>query len=94
MTIEYFKETNSSLYDILLEMFKRVNADLDLELTSGWFSKYSWSKEDEDSFKSWLSNYVKDKKIWYALTNRIYLNKKLRERFANDFVFQYGWKIN
>ena len=61
--------------------------------SSDWYLKHEWSKEQQDEFSEWLQKYLKDGKIaWRELTNMSSSNKKNRKRFANEFIFQYGWK--
>ena len=59
---------------------------------SDWFREYSWSKGEEEEFKKWLIKYlVKNWKGVVAVHTQP--NKRIREKAANEFIFNYGWKI-
>ena len=60
-----------------------------------WFQDYKWSKETEDHFTKWLSEYfygiiVAQKELY----SRSSMRKKECEDAALGFVFQYGWALN
>lgn len=86
---------NMYLKAILTKMCDMVNVKFD-EIDfkgSDWYLKHEWSKEQQDEFSEWLQKYLNDGKIaWRELTNMNSSNKKNRKRFANEFIFQYGWK--
>jgi hypothetical protein len=87
---------NDHLKVVMTEMCSRVGVELKkVDFGSaGWFSKHTWSREEEDSFVSWLSDYVY--KNSYARKDLTTIKIKSRDkcnRFAKSFVFQYGWKV-
>lgn len=85
---------NEYLKIILKEMCKRVGADYDkIDFKSkGWFRKYSWREKDEEDFKQWLIEFLnKNKKAKQELM-RLHSHKSFYEKFANQFLFNYGWK--
>lgn len=76
----------------LKEMCSRVNAkyeDVDFQ-ENWWFMNYSWTKEQEDDYLKWLTNYLKPIKVRSVFTDfpRIYKEDKV----ASWFVLNYGWK--
>lgn len=61
----------------------------------GWYSKYSWTKEQESNFKLWFLEYLKGNKEarQYMLEYSIHPIKQFMIQAVNQFVFKYGWKI-
>jgi len=86
---------NKYLKEILIEMCKRVNAkyeDIDFKKEQ-WFLEYEWTNEEEASFINWLVDYMKqNKEARDTLMMFPRNNKRDLERFANSFIFNYGWK--
>lgn len=86
---------NKKLEPILKEMCKRVNvkySDVDFT-TSDWYTKHSWTEEEEDDFKVWLSEWIKNnKKDAKLLWSSHRFTKKNRQGMAAGFAFNYGWK--
>jgi len=86
---------NKYLKEILIEMCKRVNAkyeDIDFKKEQ-WFLEYEWTNEEETSFINWLVDYMKqNKEARDTLMMFPRNNKRDLERFANSFIFNYGWK--
>ena len=86
---------NKYLKEILIEMCKRVNAkyeDIDFKKEQ-WFLEYEWTNEEEASFINWLVDYMKqNKEVRDTLMMFPRNNKRDLERFANSFIFNYGWK--
>lgn len=69
-----------------------INLDLPF-----WFHEHTWTSEQENEFKSWLYNTLKtDKSMVKSLTKNTNLGKtkEAREKLVNEFVFNYGWKVN
>ena len=80
---------------VLKEMCRRVKAPLSIiNKDSQWFTKYTWSSKEEDSFKVWMLDYLinnKDARIEF-LAHPI-KNKKALTRVINWFILNYGWSI-
>ena len=58
-----------------------------------WFWDYEWTNEQQNEFIEWLTDYMKDnKEARNDLMQRPSSVKKILERFAREFVFNYGWK--
>ena len=70
-----------------------VNADYDLELSNDWYYKYEWTKEQENEFKDWLVEILKDTKIMKELAGHKMVNLAMRTKVANAFILNYGWKV-
>jgi hypothetical protein len=87
---------NTYLKEVLTEMCSRVGIEfntVDFD-SSAWFRKFTWSREEEDSFVSWLSDYVyKNAEARKDLTTIRIKSRDKCNRFAKSFVFQYGWKV-
>jgi hypothetical protein len=80
---------------ILEKMFDSVGVIFteDFCKTPNWFMKYSWTREQEDTFRKWLIEYLyQDIEARKELMSYAYKNKKSCERAANEFLFNYGWK--
>ena len=73
----------------LKEMFKRVGENYEksyLLLTQeDWYRSKTWTQEEEDDFKDWMTVYLqKHKKDWTSLTI---------EREIAWFLLMWGWSI-
>ncbi len=72
--------------DCLKEMFKRVGEKYPNEkLTSQdkWYDKHSWTPEEENDFRNWMTKFLKKKHRW---------NKKMIESEIAMFLLMWGWK--
>lgn len=73
--------------DALAEMFDRVGETYpNKKLTDqpGWYTMRSWTDEEEQDFREWLTKKIK--KAWPYLTE-----KKVAMEVAM-FLLQWGWK--
>lgn len=68
---------------VLSEDFKKINFK-----KKNWFKKYTWTAKTEERFIEWLTEHLK--KNWKGLVDTKPINKKLREKIANEFVGNYG----
>ena len=87
---------NQYLEIILKEMCNRVNADYDkIDFKSeNWYIQYSWTEIEEDDFIDWLSKFLKkNKKACKALMSSRSYTKKIIKQAAEEFIWNYGWKI-
>jgi len=87
---------NKYLKKILETMCQEVGADFEKMnfKQQDWFWEYSWTEGQEESFKSWLIDYLKEnKEARYSLMNIPSSDKKILERFVNQFLLNYGWKL-
>jgi hypothetical protein len=84
------------LEEILRKMCEYVAADFDKInfKEERWFLKYTWSNDEENSFKEWLAKYFLEN--YKARKELLYLprikNKKYIYGVADHFIFNYGWK--
>lgn len=81
---------------ILKEMCIRVGADYDkINFTKdGWYSRHSWTEDEQDSFNKWLSKYlVNNKKISRVLYGITFRSLKSTKKAVDMFSLCYGWKI-
>ena len=66
---------------------------------NGWFSKYTWTKGDQELFKQWLIAYFQDKKEGkkrieaIAKFPNITKNKKAIERLVDWLILQYAFRV-
>ena len=90
-------EFGKHLKIILTEMCNRVNAnydDIDFK-QHDWYYTYSWTKEEEKEFISWLARYLYNNKE----ARLELLNNSIRKviykcnLYAMTFAFNYGWKF-
>ena len=87
---------------IFKEMCRRVGADISAvekgfvsspEHDSKWYTRYSWSEEEEMNFVEWLADYLYNSgEARREITNSGLRNKRHLRRVANEFVFIWGWR--
>jgi len=90
-----FKGLPEFLYTILVEMCARVGADInELDFKKeNWYTQYSWTKEEEDSFSEWMIDYLyKNKEARERIMRFPRKNKKEIEKVVETFLFDFGWK--
>lgn len=88
---------NKYLKTILQEICQRVGADYKSMnfKKRNWFHDYSWSEKQEEDFKNWLIDYLKNnKEARSELMSIPSSNKQILTRFASEFLFNYGWKLH
>lgn len=80
---------------ILEEMCQRVGADfekIDFKKPT-WFQDYVWTQEVENDFKEWLTKFLeKNKEARTELVAFPFLKNSV-EKFSDEFITMYGWKI-
>jgi len=87
--IDILKEKH--LKKILEEMCRRVGANYSVVNSSeDWYLKYSWTKSQENDFRNWLFNYLKNNKEARKSFGLLSDDKEI-EKFVDMFIFQYGW---
>ena len=79
---------------ILFKMCKVVGANyykINFSETD-WFVRYSWTKEREEEFRIWMTEFLKRKDVrgHFKLNSRS--TKKERTKIAYDFTWIHGWK--
>jgi len=81
---------------IMREMCRRVDADYDSinfkDDNDPYYSKYEWTKEEQDDFEDWLINLFLTSKKDYKNMSVFRNNKKNRKIVASQFISIYGWK--
>lgn len=85
------------LLDVLKEMCKRVNVDynkIDFKKPN-WFLDYSWTEEEENDFSDWLVKQLsKDEELRQEVMDSFsWKDEKRLKKVADEFVFNYGWKL-
>jgi hypothetical protein len=86
----------NALNYIFREMFYTVGKKYDLKLLKkkDWFTKYSWTQEQQETFRQWLETQLyKQKSLFYALSNSTRCTKPACKKLSGEFIFSYGWKI-
>ena len=71
----------------LKEMFRRVGRKYpDKKFTDqpDWFTKVTWTKKQEDSFRVWMTKLLTKKCKWW--------NKKSIDKEISMFLLMWGWK--
>jgi hypothetical protein len=89
-------EFGKHLQVVIREMCERVGVDADKQLFNhNWFWTATWTKAEEDSFRDWLAEYVYNsaeaRRELMAFPRR---NKPYCKKLADEFVWQYGWKVS
>ena len=87
---------NKYLKIILIKQCKSVGADYDKInfKKNDWYWDYEWTQDKEQEFKLWLIDYIKNnKEARNDLMSIPSTNKKFLEKFADQFILNYGWKI-
>jgi hypothetical protein len=81
---------------VLKEMCSKVGAkykSIDFK-KENWYYEYSWSREVEKEFVTWLTEYLyKDIQARKAIMEYPIKRKKSCEKAAEAFVFNYGWGL-
>jgi len=88
---------NPQIKVVLTEMFKKVGLEFseDLVKEDGWYWKCTWTNKAEDEFRQWFVDYLYNnvaarKAIMsYPKKNKVYIR-----RVVEEFIWQYGWKVN
>jgi hypothetical protein len=81
---------------IMKEMFKRVGEQWDEEYPKQkqWFSKHSWTQEEQNDFNKWMVDYLYNnlEARKQVLTSRV-KNKRMIQKAVNWFLLDFGWKL-
>lgn len=81
---------------ILTEMCSRVGVKLrDVDWDNhNWYWLYGWTEKEQDDFRDWLADYMLDNRgARKELSTIVTKNRKHCEQFADEFIWQYGWKV-
>jgi hypothetical protein len=93
--MEKFKQ-KPHLKRILKEMCKRVGTSIDkVNFTKpGWFTKHSWTEQEQEDFMKWLIDYLSESRLARVeILNIPISDSRTIERAASLFIFEYGWKL-
>jgi len=80
---------------ILTEMFRRVNAEFTPDFTKAeaWYYAYEWTREEEQEFVDWLSDYLfHNKEARHEIMNFPIRNKNKCRNAAMQFNAWFGWR--
>lgn len=79
------RNRTSRIEDVLEKLFEVVGQEYseDFCKESEWYLKYSWTEEQEESFKDWLISYIR---------NKDKTTIKEAKRQAGLIILNYGWK--
>jgi hypothetical protein len=91
------EQFNEGLQKVMRKMFSYVDADInetDFHET-GWYSKYSWTEEEQEECIDWMINELNTSKVFREdiLKKPTWKNKRNYEKAAHEFTFQYGWAV-
>lgn len=95
--MEKNKKMSKYLKIILSEMCTYVDTTFDsVDFNKeGWFHNYFWTTEAEEKFLSWLEDFLYNnaeaRREVMMFPNK---NKRGIKRFAEMFVFNYGWVVH
>ena len=88
------KDLGTHTRHVLKVMHDKVGAPFKDVTSENWFHKYYWTSKQQDEFIEWLAQYVMDnKEARHEMCSWKSKNKKMMKKFAQEFVFQYGWII-
>lgn len=59
-----------------------------------WFYEHAWTEEQEAEFVEWLADFLHSNKEARLLFEMWRGDKKTCRRYAEGFVWNYGWKVN
>ena len=91
------KPFNTHLSYVLSEMCRIVGVkyeEFDFGKTD-WFLDHTWTDKQQEEFSDWLTLYLKNTKgakKELAMYPRVLGSKAQLKKFANQFIFAYGWK--
>ena len=88
---------NDGYRRVLLEMCRRVGVKFnEIDFSDEyWYETCSWSEDDQSDFVRWLADeLMEDKNLREDLLERPHhLTYDRALKAAQEFVFNYGWKI-
>lgn len=59
-----------------------------------WYTATSWTIQRQDTFKSWMINYLMNNKdARFEIMAYPRKDKKLITKVVNEFIIWYGWRI-
>jgi len=82
------RPTHQQTFDeCLREMFRRVGLRYTEKFCkqNDWYRKRSWSEGEENSFKVWVVDLLRQRYRW---------NKKQSMKEAGMFLLNYGWRFS
>ena len=85
---------------ILTEMCSRVGCTLDdisdrKDPESSWFQRYTWTDTEETSFRTWLGDYLfTSAAARKEVMAHPYKSKKNCRKTADQFVYNFGWRVS
>jgi hypothetical protein len=82
--------------EVLEEMHKRVGVPFSSDSCNEeeWYTKHTWTQEEQDSFTEWLANYLhKNIPAQREMYDTVARSKKECKKRATYFVFSYGWQL-
>ena len=81
-----YRFTEQNLKEIIKHMFDIAWIEFisleELNKDENWFTNNTYTQEQEDEFREWLTNYLKDYTIKYRL-----------EKEVENFILNYGLKV-
>lgn len=88
-----YERGNRPHLDAVLDKMCEVVGAEDVDFNAqNWFWQHSWTQEQEDEFKDWLTDYLRNRAAQVELMSYPRGAKKDRKLFAEAFIWNYGWK--
>ena len=85
---QYVKEVLTKQCEIVGAKYEDIDFDDDL-----WFFQHEWTKEQEAEFIRWTTEYLMTNKEARAAIMQVPIrSKKICNKAANAFAFNFGWK--
>ena len=93
---ETFEQFDEHIKEILTKMCEFVGTTpdkVDFDARD-WYWQYQWTEEEQEKFKKWLIEYLKENSYARKTVMRFpRKNSAMIKKVANTFIFNYGWKI-
>lgn len=95
-TFGSLKEKNPMFSEIIKIMFEHIGLEItdDYVFEHFWFTKHSWSEEQENSFKVKVLEYLNNQKLRdvRVMSNNCSITKKKFKKIADEIAWNWGWK--
>jgi hypothetical protein len=82
----------SNVLKVMCDFIGAPYSIIDDNQMDAWYTKYKWTSETENIFKTWMTNYLfNNKGARQEIMARPIKNKKIIKNVVNSFILNYGW---
>lgn len=92
-----YTDFDEHIQEVLSKMCEMVGTKIeDIDFNDEeWYYTHTWTDNQQEEFKKWLVDYLHKKHSARKLLTMVRTkDKKLLEKAASSFIFNYGWKVN